>query len=305
VYVHGQLTASGPDSISITTPSTNPATIYIYEVAGASSILTANSVRSGQFGTGTGTFSHTNTVTQPSTTDGVLNIFLAAKSVVPTASMSLNPVSQQTASNGSSTESAWISAAGTSSPVGYKFSGSASSSTNGNVWSIVFAQSGTAVTGTATYKPASTILSNSLSRALQSIETFTIASAVNLPSATSTTVLTGAVTMPSSGCPCRALVQSGIFLNSTTSAQWGWWASDGTNTFGWGASITTDAHTPPVQIANTSPVSYSNNQAVTFSIVVNPGTYSSGTVQALSTLSPPLPAAAKSWMTITVIPSVN
>lgn len=139
--------------------------------------------------------------------------------------------------------------------------------------------------------------------AVQSAQTFHTTGVVNLPSATTTTGLSGSITMPSDGCPCRVLVQAGIFLSSTTSANWGWWVTDGTNTFGDGASITTDLHTPPLQISSMSSVAYANNQAVTFSVKINPGTYAGGnTVQVLDTFGS---NPDHSWLTLTIMQSRN
>lgn len=302
---------SGSGTITISGGSTaNGVPILILDLADASAYNDANShYASGNSGGGV-PFGVSSTVTPNAATDAYINVVNTNGTCYGgfQFSPSSTKIVDWTPSGDQSSGAAWISAPGSTGSVTY--TGTATTHTGSchndfEMFTLDFSQSATASSGPGSYKTLSSLVQSLAPKAVQSTSTFTISAAVNLPSATSTTVLSGSVTMPSSGCPCRAIVESGIFLNSTTSATWGWWLSDGTNTFGWGNSITTDAHTPPVQMSSTSPVSYSNNQAVTFSVIINPGTYAGGnTVQALSTVSP-LPAAAKSWLTVTIVPSVN
>lgn len=308
-YDVGKTVAAGPDVISLTS-TYSASTFAIVEVANAGTFVSGNSFVDNNVNTGGGVINYSHAVTASTTTDGIVQILNVNHACADPTTFTASPTgvlagTWSYASGGLG--AVWVYGPSVATSVNYTFT--APSNTCGQ-WFVPmlldFTQSAAAGSGPASYKTLNrSFLSGLFPLAIQSVSTFTISSAVNLPSATNTTVLTGAVTMPNTGCPCRVLVQSGVFLNSTTSAQWGWWASDGTNTFGWGASITTDAHTPPVKIADTSPTFYSNGQAVTFSIIINPGTYSSGTVQALATLSPPLPAAAHSYMTLTVMPSNN
>lgn len=309
----GFLTSSGNDTLTISGGTVASGTPFlIMELTGVSTYNDTNSAYvSANDSSVTVPFTVSNTVTPLAATDSYINVVSSNGTCYGGYQISpiSSPIVTWAPAGGQSTGQAWINAPGNTSSI--TFSGTTTTHTGSchndvQMFTLDFSQSVAASSSPWIAGPIteSDLPPSSIS-ALQSVQTFTIAAAVNLPSATSTTVLSGTITMPSQGCPCRVNVQSGIFLNSTTSAQWGFWASDGTNTFGYGASITTDAHTPPVGISSMSPVSYSNNQSVTFSIIINPGTYGAGTVQALSTLSPPLPAGAKSWMTLSVIQSRN
>ena len=308
-YGVGPITVSGNVTLNFDQGDNNPWSVAIIELSGVGGFVSANSIVQNQIDGLNANFSFSQNVTPSTVTDGIVNILANAKGCYSVPNLTVSPglfADGWTASNGASTGVIYISGPATTSPVRYTFTGSSPACDSDYVpLSLDFTQSVSSSTGPGSYKDLATLVRNVSQRAIFATSTFSIGAVVNLPSATNTTVLTGTVTMPATGCPCRVNLQSSIFLNSTTSGQWGWWASDGTNTWGYGASITTDAHTPPAGIGAISPVSYANGQAVTFSVIINPGTYASGTVQALSTLSPPLPAAAKSWMTVTVLPSAN
>ena len=310
----GFLASSGNDTITLSGGTVASGTPFlIIELTGVSTYNDTNSGFAIVSNSGGIPFTVSNTVTPLAATDSYINV--VASNGTCYGGYQINPVSSPIVTwapgGGQSTGAGWINAPGNTSVITY--SGTATTRTGSChndfvLFTMDFSQSVAASSAPWIAGPITeSDLPPTAISALQSVQTFQIAATVALPSATNTTVLSGTVTMPSQGCPCRVLVQSGIFLNSTTSAQWGFWASDGTNTFGYGASVTTDAHTPPVNIASMSPVSYSNNQSVTFSIIINPGTYTpaGNTVQALSTLSPPLPAGAKSWMTLSIVQSRN
>ena len=108
----------------------------------------------------------------------------------------------------------------------------------------------------------------------------TLSSDTPVTANTLTAILTQSVTMPSSGCPCRADIRYDVIStidNQTLDAE----VSDGTNTFaGSQGSTTSAAPTGQVgtQITN---VTYANNAAITFTLNVETSGVST-TVKALS-----------------------
>lgn len=84
------------------------------------------------------------------------------------------------------------------------------------------------------------------------------------------TVITCAATAPASGCPCRAHVSWNIAAQGTSSTEQVEAAiSDGTNTFAGTSAILTNQVTtgfPGINRSDISPVTYTNSQAVTFTL---------------------------------------
>ena len=116
-----------------------------------------------------------------------------------------------------------------------------------------------------------------------------------------TTVLTQAVTMPASGCPCRVLGSYGLFYddggNSGIATAW---LKDGTNDFATSQVLNNDAGGvgPGGAASSMSPVTYANGASVTFTVIVNMTNSAGGTVKAAAAAG-----AQHSWMNIVVFTS--
>ncbi len=84
--------------------------------------------------------------------------------------------------------------------------------------------------------------------------------------ASAQTWITKAVTMPSSGCPCRALVSYAMLFTATNSGTATCWVEDGSNTFATNSALTNTAatHSMGCQATSGTPVNYTNGQVVTF-----------------------------------------
>ncbi len=82
-----------------------------------------------------------------------------------------------------------------------------------------------------------------------------------------TSVLTKAVTMPSSGCPCRAFVSYGANWDASNAGQFANTVSDGSNTFATAQTNSTGSATDMgVSSSSYSPVTYANSANVTFTL---------------------------------------
>lgn len=137
------------------------------------------------------------------------------------------------------------------------------------------------------------------SKAVQSYNSTTLASDISLTANTATNVIDVAVTMPSSGCPCRALVSYGLWWNSgSNNGSSDSWISDGTNLFGtvqayWASTGNTGGQSQTAL----SPVDYANSANVTFTLIVE--TNAGGeTVKAA-----PLLAGQNTWLTVSILTS--
>jgi hypothetical protein len=84
--------------------------------------------------------------------------------------------------------------------------------------------------------------------------------------ASAQTWITKAVTMPSSGCPCRALVSYAMLFTASNSGTAVCWVEDGTNTFATNSALTNTAstHSMGCSASSGSPSTYANNAVVTF-----------------------------------------
>ena len=318
LFAFGTVTTAGKDTVSVTNIDEhfeNAGTEYfnfqIVHLTGATSVTNSVSRR-----TSGAVSSMTNSIVPVSSTDALIRLAFWSDSGTPSTTVTYSPVGTIVKTFNNSTVPATTGATDIFGPGSTSllsttatFSPGSTGTGVGYFLLVEVAQSSTAGSGPGHY---GTISPNYLTQAakstVQSVTEFHMASSpINLPSATNTTVITGSVTMPSSGCPCRALVQGGIFWTASPNGSTadGWWFSDGTNTFGWQVRVPTDSASDAAVSSATSPVSYSNNQSVTFSFVFNPGTYAGTTIQAVDNISPPLPAAAHSWMKITILPSIN
>jgi hypothetical protein len=139
--------------------------------------------------------------------------------------------------------------------------------------------------------PASGILEQS---------TTTISSTVSVPSNTATTWITKAVTMPASGCPCRALVSYGVYwLNGGASSFGDAWVFDGINQFATSQTVVTSTTTTGQNGTGLSlGTAYANSAVVTFTGMID--LQGGGTVE----VGPTQPGSTQpSWMNIAIIPS--
>jgi hypothetical protein len=115
-------------------------------------------------------------------------------------------------------------------------------------------------------------------------------------------VLSVSVTMPSSGCPCRALISYGLYIGATSSATWDAWVTDGTNIFAQVDGQTTDATQLPLSGSEVTYVTYNNGQVITFNLIFNlPSGVSSGWTANAS----PHAGSEPSHLTVAVLPSVT
>jgi hypothetical protein len=90
---------------------------------------------------------------------------------------------------------------------------------------------------------------------------------VTVSANTTTTVVTQAVTMPSSGCPCRAHVDWSMYLDTTSSGAFDGNVNDGTATFATSETATPgSASNFGVNGSGWSTVTYANNAAITFTL---------------------------------------
>ena len=93
---------------------------------------------------------------------------------------------------------------------------------------------------------------------------------VAVSASTGTTLATQAVTMPSSGCPCRAQVQFSIGIQTASAGGFSAAVTDGTNTFAAGQTYAAGSVGGNAQVGITgagwSHITYANNAVVTFTL---------------------------------------
>lgn len=93
---------------------------------------------------------------------------------------------------------------------------------------------------------------------------------VSVPVNTTTTLTSKVVTMPSSGCPCRAQVSWNIGLQTSNAGGFSAGVNDGTNTFSFSQGNATGSVGGNTQIgisaSGWSHQTYSNNQVITFNL---------------------------------------
>ena len=110
-------------------------------------------------------------------------------------------------------------------------------------------------------------------QSVQSIQSFhqsALSIDVNVLASTPTTITTQAVTMPSSGCPCRAFISYSMWISTGSSgAGYALWVSDGTNVMAptsTGQSNASGGAATSANYSGFSPVTYANSAAVTFTL---------------------------------------
>jgi hypothetical protein len=129
-------------------------------------------------------------------------------------------------------------------------------------------------TGQPGFRP---LVANDLPAALNSppVRQFnTVSLSSNVTVSTSATTITSiTVTMPATGCPCRAFVSYSLYYNGdsfTNESAADVWVSDGTNTYAGlqtGDSNASSGGRTSMSLAAFSPVDYTNGQVVTFTLL--------------------------------------
>jgi hypothetical protein len=128
----------------------------------------------------------------------------------------------------------------------------------------------------------------------------TLGSPVVISGGTNISVLTKAVTMPSLGCPCRAFVSYGAFVDFTNAGQVAMYVNDGTNSFATAETLTTgSASNFGVNGTSFSTGTYANSAAITFTLYANSN--AAGTSTVLVNNGPG--AGQATWMNVAIFPS--
>lgn len=123
---------------------------------------------------------------------------------------------------------------------------------------------------------------------------------VTVPASTDTTVLTKSVTMPGSGCPCRALVSYGMFLQTGNAGIDVGWVDDGTNQFGTAQVLVTgSASAYGLNGTSLSTGTYANNASVTFTLKIQAS--NSGGINVLQSSNRPGPQST--WLNVAIFTS--
>jgi hypothetical protein len=106
--------------------------------------------------------------------------------------------------------------------------------------------------------------------AVQVFSATTLGADVNVAATTATTVMTRTVTMPSSGCPCRAFMSYSLYVNTATSGVgYSFWINDGlANMAGLntGQSNGASGGLTSASFGGYSTVTYTNGAVITFTL---------------------------------------
>lgn len=118
--------------------------------------------------------------------------------------------------------------------------------------------------------------------------------------AANTTWVTKAVTMPATGCPCRALVNYGLYYTSGASGTMTAWVEDGTSAFATSRCITNTSggNAPGCNGGAMSPNTYSNGAVVTFT-----GRGNTDAAAGVTTAATPFGSTQNPWLNIAVFTS--
>jgi len=135
---------------------------------------------------------------------------------------------------------------------------------------------------------------------IQSSSITTLGSNVGVTASTATNWISKAVTMPASGCPCRAFVSYSAYFSQTGAGADVAWISDGTNVFDTAQTANTGSTSNyGINASSYSPVTYANSANVTFT-----GAFfsnSSATVMANTVVTGA--GVQNSWLNIAIQPS--
>jgi hypothetical protein len=144
------------------------------------------------------------------------------------------------------------------------------------------------------------VVSSGGNKAIQSSTTVTSGSVAFGNS--NTTIISRSVTMPSSGCPCRAHVEWGMMISTGGSGQDAALVTDGTNSYATGQTATPGSATAYGMNGGSDSIgTFSNGVAVTFRLQAA-STHSGGST-ALTSVAPSLSGAQGTWLNITIYTS--
>jgi len=117
------------------------------------------------------------------------------------------------------------------------------------------------------------------------------------------TVITKAVTMPSSGCPCRAIVHWWLYVSSTASGQDVAYVTDGTAGFA-GSETATPGSASGFGFTGSggSTITYANNAGVTFNLIMA-SSHAGGSTVSTSQLGTSITGAPASALNILIVSS--
>jgi hypothetical protein len=118
--------------------------------------------------------------------------------------------------------------------------------------------------------------------------------------ASATTWVTKAVTMPSTGCPCRAFVSYGVAYSSAGSGGAVFWVEDGTSQFGMSQTVTATSSgvAPGASASSFSPNTYGNSASVTFT-----GRGYTNAGAGITTAAPAFGSTQNPWLNVAIFTS--
>lgn len=141
---------------------------------------------------------------------------------------------------------------------------------------------------------------DTISPAVQSNVIAILGSPVDISGNTNVAVKAQSVTMPSSGCPCRAFVSYGAFIDFTNAGQAAMFVSDGTNSFATAESLVTgSASNFGVSGSSFSTGTYANSASITFTLFGNSN--AGGTSTVLTANGPG--AGQNTWLNVAIFTS--
>ena len=288
----GIASSSGNDTITLsgTRNGTSGDNFLIVDLTGVSSYNDANSaVTQATLSGGFGSISHS--VTPSAATDAYLVVAETDSTNFPSTGMTINPSSTMAGNFNSTSGSNYntgivaLNAPGTLSSVNYTSTFSGSGTAHATQFALGFSQSASASSAPPAYRALQEgDLPPSAISALQSVQTFNMSATTTVIDPTTpntgTSLISGTLAMPSQGCPCRVLAYYSVYWDETGSGDtFDFWLSDGTNQFATAERNVVSAAGPGVNSSGISPVSYANNQSVTFTLYGASGTAATGTAR--------------------------
>lgn len=308
----GFAASSGTCTITVSGGSTaSGVPILAIELPGAATYVDGSSWASSSWNTGgAAPFTITSSsVTPTNSTDAFIVIQTSNGTCYPSSGFSTSPVASHAAtvdSGSAETGAIWLYAPGNTGSFAFSVTmatHTGSCHNSGTTYVLCFTQSASASAApwVARRLQESDLPVTAIS-AIQSVNVYNLSSNFSLTAGSDNTVFSEAITMPVSGGPFRVLCQYGLFLKAGSSAMpWTVWMSDGTNVFNGWEMETTDATKPSANSSAMSPVSYTNNQSVTFTVHVQMDAGATSTfVYETATVG-----GAKSFLSLSVMQSRN